>query len=152
ECPTGTDMSTYKAEVLYQSYRGKLRPMAHYVLGFLPQLARLSTPMAPVVNRISRLPGFGQLAKQIGGIDARRSIPQFAATTFRKWWTTTAEAGPRSNRSQTPPPAEAGEPSAGTLTGGSRKTDEVVLLPIPGRTTSPRASSPRPWPCSNTPG
>src|SRR5690625_5870138 len=70
-------MSTYKAEVLYQSYRGKLRPMAHYVLGFLPQLARLSTPMAPVVNRISRLPGFGQLAKQIGGIDARRSIPQF---------------------------------------------------------------------------
>jgi FAD/FMN-containing dehydrogenase/Fe-S oxidoreductase len=128
ECPTGTDMSTYKAEVLYQSYRGKLRPMAHYVLGFLPQLARLSTPMAPVVNRISRLPGFGQLAKRIGGIDARRSIPQFAATTFRKWWTTTAEAGPRSNRSQTPPPAEAGEPSAGTLTGGSRKTDEVVLF------------------------
>src|SRR5699024_10285710 len=30
--------------------------------------------------------------------------------------------------SQTPPPAEAGEPSAGTLTGGSRKTDEVVLF------------------------
>jgi FAD/FMN-containing dehydrogenase/Fe-S oxidoreductase len=128
ECPTGTDMSTYKAEVLYQTYRGKLRPMAHYVLGFLPQLARLSTPLAPVVNRISRLPGFGQLAKRIGGIDARRSIPQFAATTFRKWWTTTAEAGPRSSRSQTHPPAEAGEPSAGTPTGGSRKTDEVILF------------------------
>src|SRR5699024_6573839 len=47
---------------------------------------------------------------------------------FRKWWTTTAEAAPRSSRSQTPPPAEAGDPSAGTLTGGSRKTDEVVLF------------------------
>src|SRR5699024_5046984 len=112
ECTTGTDMSTYKAAVLYQSYRGKLRPMAHYVLGFLPQLARLSTPMAPVVNRIWRCPGFGLLRKRIGSVDARRSLPQSAATTFRKWWTTTAEAAPRSNRSQTPPPAEAGEPSA----------------------------------------
>ena len=94
ECPTGTDMATYKAEVLYQSYRGKLRPMKHYSLGFLPQLARLITPLAPVVNRVSGLPGLTTVAKRMAGIDVRRSIPQFASTTFRKWWTTTAEAGP----------------------------------------------------------
>ncbi|SDR74964.1 FAD/FMN-containing dehydrogenase [Brevibacterium siliguriense] len=96
ECPTGTDMSTYKAEVLHQSYKGRLRPMKHYSLGFLPQLARLITPLAPAVNRVSGLPGLTTLAKKMAGIDVRRSIPQFASTTFRKWWTTTTEAAPRS--------------------------------------------------------
>ena len=96
ECPTGTDMSTYKAEVLHQSYQGRLRPMKHYSLGFLPQLARLVTPLAPVVNRVSGLPGLTTLAKKMAGIDVRRSIPQFASTTFRKWWTTAAEAAPKS--------------------------------------------------------
>lgn len=96
ECPTGTDMSTYKAEVLHQTYQGRLRPMKHYSLGFLPQLARLVTPVAPVLNKVSGLPGLTTLAKKMAGIDVRRSIPQFASTTFRKWWTTTAEAAPKS--------------------------------------------------------
>ena len=96
ECPTGTDMSTYKAEVLHQTYKGRLRPMKHYSLGFLPQLARLVTPVAPVLNKVSGLPGLTTLAKKMAGIDVRRSIPQFASTTFRKWWTTTAEAAPKS--------------------------------------------------------
>ena len=95
ECPTGTDMSTYKAEVLHQTYKGRLRPMKHYSLGFLPQLARLVTPVAPVLNKVSGLPGLTTLAKKMAGIDVRRSIPQFASTTFRKWWTTSAEAAPK---------------------------------------------------------
>lgn len=92
ECPTGTDMATYKAEVLHQSYTGRLRPMKHYALGFLPQLARLATPVAPLVNRVSGLPGLTTVAKRMAGIDVRRSIPQFASTTFRTWWSTCAEA------------------------------------------------------------
>ncbi|WP_429860956.1 FAD-binding and (Fe-S)-binding domain-containing protein [Brevibacterium spongiae] len=128
ECPTGTDMSTYKAEVLYQSYKGKVRPMKHYSLGFLPQLARLVTPVAPVLNRVSGLPGLTTLAKRMAGIDVRRSIPQFAATTFRKWWTTTAEA-----RAESDSPARS---AGGALSGaesqtgaaGARPTAEVVLF------------------------
>ena len=72
ECPTGTDMATYKAEVLYQSYKGRLRPIKHYSLGFLPQLARVITPLAPVVNRVSGLPGLTSVAKKMAGIDVRR--------------------------------------------------------------------------------
>ena len=117
ECPTGTDMSTYKAEVLHQTYKGRLRPMKHYSLGFLPQLARLVTPLAPVVNRVSGLPGLTALAKKMAGIDVRRSIPQFASTTFRKWWTTTAEAAPKSR-------ANAESPAAASL----RPNAEVVLF------------------------
>lgn len=121
ECPTGTDMSTYKAEVLHQTYQGRLRPMKHYSLGFLPQLARLITPLAPVVNRVSGLPGLTTLAKKMAGIDVRRSIPQFASTTFRKWWTTTAaEAAPGSrtnaeSRSKAESPAKASSPASDSL-------------------------------------
>ena len=117
ECPTGTDMSTYKAEVLHQTYKGRLRPMKHYSLGFLPQLARLVTPVAPVLNKVSGLPGLTTLAKKMAGIDVRRSIPQFASTTFRKWWTTTAEAAPKSR-------ANAESPAAASL----RPNAEVVLF------------------------
>ncbi|MCM1012950.1 FAD-binding and (Fe-S)-binding domain-containing protein [Brevibacterium sp. XM4083] len=95
ECPTGTDMATYKAEVLHQSYRGRLRPRSHYSLGFLPQLARAVTPLASLVNRVARLPGIGTVGKRLAGIDSRRTIPVFAPTTFRSWWShrDTARAG-----------------------------------------------------------
>lgn len=121
ECPTGTDMSTYKAEVLHQSYKGRLRPMKHYSLGFLPQLARLVTPVAPVLNRVSGLPVLSTVAKRISGIDVRRSIPQFASTTFRKWWQgARAGAVPADSRTG----AEAGAQSGA----GTSKTAEVVLF------------------------
>lgn len=118
ECPTGTDMATYKAEVLYQSYRGKVRPMKHYSLGFLPQLARLITPLAPVVNRVSGLPGLTTVAKKMAGIDVRRSIPQFASTTFRKWWKTSGDT-----------PAEVEPTEVGpAAVGSAAKTREVILF------------------------
>ena len=41
DCPTGIDMATYKAEVLHQTYRRRLRPRSHYALGWLPRWARL---------------------------------------------------------------------------------------------------------------
>ncbi|MGO3023502.1 MAG: FAD-binding and (Fe-S)-binding domain-containing protein [Brevibacterium sp.] len=128
ECPTGTDMSTYKAEVLYQSYKGKLRPIKHYSLGFLPQLARLITPLAPAVNRVSGLPGLTTLAKRMAGIDVRRSIPQFAYTTFRKWWATTAEAAPKSHS-----PAES-----------RSKAESRSSAESPGADSSPASDSLRP--------
>lgn len=132
ECPTGTDMSTYKAEVLYQSYKGKLRPMKHYSLGFLPQLARLVTPVAPVLNRVSGLPGLSTVAKRISGIDVRRSIPQFAATTFRRWWTSSAEAESRSGADAAPSAKaqNSGAQSSGAQSSGAQ-SDELRLVPRP---------------------
>jgi FAD/FMN-containing dehydrogenase len=43
ECPAGVDMASYKAEVLYQAYRRRLRPRSHYALGWLPRWARLAS-------------------------------------------------------------------------------------------------------------
>ncbi|MFB9775821.1 FAD-binding and (Fe-S)-binding domain-containing protein [Brevibacterium otitidis] len=86
ECPTGTDMATYKAEVLNQSYRGRVRPLDHYVLGWLPDLAKLASPIAALANLPQRLPPLGKLAKKTANIDTRRNIPTFTHLPFTRWF------------------------------------------------------------------
>src|SRR4029078_9566404 len=63
DCPTGVDMASYKAEVLYQSYRGRLRPRSHYVLGRLPQWGDLAAPAPPGAN--------GLVSTELGGRGGR---------------------------------------------------------------------------------
>ncbi|HEY7271977.1 MAG TPA: FAD-linked oxidase C-terminal domain-containing protein, partial [Actinoplanes sp.] len=85
DCPTGIDMAAYKAEVLHQSYRRRLRPRSHYSLGWLPRWSRLASRMPRLANRLIALPGLRQMSLYLAGVDSRRSIPAFANTTFRKW-------------------------------------------------------------------
>ncbi len=85
DCPTGIDMATYKAEVLYQSYKGRLRPVTHYSLGWLPRWARLASKAPRVVNAALGSPAAG-LGKRLAGIDPRRDPPRFATRTFRRWF------------------------------------------------------------------
>ena len=65
DCPAGVDMATYKAEVLYQRYRRRPRPPAHYSLGWLPRWARLASRAPGLANAALRAPvlaGPGQAA------------------------------------------------------------------------------------------
>ena len=57
DCPAGVDMATYKAEVLYQRYRRRPRPAAHYALGWLPRWARLASRAPGAANAALRAPG-----------------------------------------------------------------------------------------------
>jgi FAD/FMN-containing dehydrogenase/Fe-S oxidoreductase len=86
DCPAGVDMATYKAEVLYQRYRRRPRPPAHYSLGWLPRWARLASHAPGLANAALRNPALAGLAKRLGGIDARRPLPRFAAQSFRAWF------------------------------------------------------------------
>ncbi|HEY8827544.1 MAG TPA: FAD-linked oxidase C-terminal domain-containing protein [Jatrophihabitantaceae bacterium] len=86
DCPAGVDMATYKAEALHQRYRRRLRPPSHYALGWLPRWARLATKAPRLANATLRRPTLAALAKRLGGIDARRPLPQFARQTFRAWF------------------------------------------------------------------
>jgi Fe-S oxidoreductase len=96
DCPTGVDMATYKAEVLYQRYRRRPRPPAHYSLGWLPRWARPASRAPGLTNAALSTPGLAGLARRLGGIDARRPLPRFAAPTFRAWFgrRPTPAAGP----------------------------------------------------------
>ncbi|WP_017546246.1 FAD-binding and (Fe-S)-binding domain-containing protein [Nocardiopsis prasina] len=84
DCPVNVDMASYKAEFLHQHYKGRVRPAAHYSMGWLPVLARLAS-LAPVeANRMVRLPGVSSLAKRMAGVAAERDLPAFARTTFTR--------------------------------------------------------------------
>jgi FAD/FMN-containing dehydrogenase/Fe-S oxidoreductase len=87
DCPTGVDMATYKAEVLHQSYRRRVRPRAHYTLGRLPRWADLAARAPRVVNAVLSSRLGGALAKWSAGMDQRRELPPFARRTFRQAWT-----------------------------------------------------------------
>jgi Fe-S oxidoreductase len=79
-------MATYKAEVLYQRYRRRPRPPAHYSLGWLPRWARLASRAPGLANAVLHAPALAGLAKRAGGIDPRRPLPRFAPQTFRAWF------------------------------------------------------------------
>jgi Fe-S oxidoreductase len=85
ECPTGVDMASYKAEVLYQRYRHRPRPAAHYSLGWLPVWARLAARAPRLANAVLSGP-LAPVLKRAGGIDSRRPLPAFAPRTFRQWF------------------------------------------------------------------
>ena len=94
DCPAGVDMATYKAEVLYQRYRRRLRPAAHYSLGWLPRWAGLASRAPGLANAALRRPALAGLARRLGGIDARRPLPRFAGQSFRDWFTGRAGSRP----------------------------------------------------------
>ncbi|RKT88321.1 FAD/FMN-containing dehydrogenase [Saccharopolyspora antimicrobica] len=85
DCPVDVDMATYKAEFLHQHYRRRPRPAAHYSMGFLPLWLRLGRHAPQLVNRVLSGP-LAPLLKRLGGIDARREVPELAARTLQAWW------------------------------------------------------------------
>ncbi|WP_241983260.1 FAD-binding and (Fe-S)-binding domain-containing protein [Cryobacterium tagatosivorans] len=95
DCPAGVDMAAYKSEVLHRSYQGRLRPISHYTLGWMPRWARLATRFGPIANAAISIRGVEKFALFVGGMDTRRSIPRFARTPFRSWWRRRAAAVPR---------------------------------------------------------
>lgn len=78
ECPVGVDMATYKAEFLHQRFRGRIRPRAHYSMGWLPVWLGLARQAPRFANRLLSFPPFRVLAKRAGGIDPRRGLPRLA--------------------------------------------------------------------------
>ncbi|HEU5268605.1 MAG TPA: FAD-linked oxidase C-terminal domain-containing protein, partial [Jatrophihabitans sp.] len=86
DCPAGVDMASYKAEVLYQRYRHRPRPAAHYALGWLPRWTRLAGRAPGLANAALRPAPLAALAKRAAGIDRRRPLPRFAGQSFRRWF------------------------------------------------------------------
>jgi Fe-S oxidoreductase len=72
DCPVDVDMATYKAEFLHHHYKRRLRPAAHYSMGWLPLWLRLG-----LVNRLTAR--FGRF----GGLAPERRIPSVARRSFR---------------------------------------------------------------------
>lgn len=109
DCPAGVDMAAYKAEVTHRRYEGKLRPVNHYVLGWLPRWARLVSSFSPLAHLANGILGVRPIAKavlSIGGMDSRRKMVSFAPVPFRTWYRKNRRVDVRSADGQTvAPPA-----------------------------------------------
>ncbi len=100
ECPVNVDMATYKSEFLHRFYAKRLRPMAHYTMGWLPVLTRIlhAVPGAAVAaNALLRLKPVEKLVKRLGGIEPTRTMITFAPESLQRWFAkrpkSTAAAG-----------------------------------------------------------
>ncbi|MFB9376905.1 FAD-binding and (Fe-S)-binding domain-containing protein [Kineococcus gynurae] len=93
DCPAGVDMPTYKAEFFDKFYKGRLRPMNHYLLGWLPRWSRLAALAPRVVNALTGVRALARVAKAVGGVDQRRPLPAFAEQTFRQWFDARVRSG-----------------------------------------------------------
>ncbi|MDO5034709.1 MAG: FAD-binding and (Fe-S)-binding domain-containing protein [Actinomycetaceae bacterium] len=88
DCPAGIDMAKYRSEVFYRRYKGKLRPLPHYLLGQLPKWTRLTATIpgvAALANAAMSLNALRKLAFKIAGIDSRREMPHLQNHLFNKW-------------------------------------------------------------------
>jgi Fe-S oxidoreductase len=88
DCPVNVDMATYKAEFLHQHYKGRLRPRAHYSMGWLPVWARLAVIAPGLINTAARAPYVSSVLKRIAGVAPQRDLPVFAPQRFTDWFRT----------------------------------------------------------------
>jgi Fe-S oxidoreductase len=112
DCPTHTDMASYKAEFLSHYYEQHARPLQAHSMGRIGEWAPLAMKAPGLVNGLGGLPFFSGLTKKLAGIAAQRSLPRFAQRSFRAQF----DALQRGRRD----PAR---------TSGTRRGDPVILFP-----------------------
>ncbi|EPD33445.1 hypothetical protein HMPREF9306_00985 [Propionimicrobium lymphophilum ACS-093-V-SCH5] len=79
DCPTGVDMAWYKSNVLNEAFSGRIRPINHYSLGWLPRWGRLVTSLRIgwLGNFFLQTPGLKHVIRAVAGVDQRRPLPRF---------------------------------------------------------------------------
>jgi Fe-S oxidoreductase len=112
DCPTHTDMASYKAEFLSHYYEHRARPMRAHSMGRIGEWAPLAMKAPSLVNALGGFPVLSVLVKSVGGIATQRALPRFARRSFRAQF----DALQRGRRN----PADAG---------GMRCGDPVILFP-----------------------
>ncbi len=112
DCPTHTDMASYKAEFFSHYYESHARPLHAHAMGRIGEWAPLAMKAPRLVNAMTRLPVLSYALKMISGIAVERPLPQFAPRSFCAEF----DALQRARRD----PAREG---------GVRRGDPVVLFP-----------------------
>jgi Fe-S oxidoreductase len=86
ECPSNVDMAKLKYEFLHHYHEANGLPLRNRLFGRIETLSRWGSRLAPLSNMIASSRANRWLMQRLAGIDARRPLPAFAATTFEKWF------------------------------------------------------------------
>jgi len=84
DCPTHTDMASYKAEFLSHYYERHARPRQAYSMGRIGEWAPLAARAPRLANFLTQTPGLAAIAKRVAGVATQRSLPRFAVTPFKE--------------------------------------------------------------------
>ncbi|WP_062077825.1 FAD-binding and (Fe-S)-binding domain-containing protein [Demequina globuliformis] len=84
DCPSGIDMAAYKSEALHRTYQGKIRPVTHYSIGWLPRWLKVIGLAPRLINTLLKPAWIQKAAVSMAGMDTRRHLPTFSATPFRR--------------------------------------------------------------------
>ena len=82
DCPTHTDMASYKAEFLSHHYETEPRPPQARSMGRIGEWAPLAAKAPWLVNMASQWPVLSTVSKLVAGVATQRRLPRFAARPF----------------------------------------------------------------------
>ena len=86
ECPSNVDLAKLKAEFQQAYYAKRTRPLGHTLVKNVHRLSPMGARFAGLSNWIARRSFTRGLLQGLAGIDRRRSLPEFHAEHFRKWF------------------------------------------------------------------
>ena len=139
DCPAGVDMARYRSEALFRTYRGRMRPLSHYTLGWLPRLTRVTARvpgLATIANAVMSVSPLRSLAFRLIGLDPRRGMPALQSGTFTAW------ARRRSLLADSVPASASSDAVSDTRERGGATASSMADSPI---VSGPRDPSGRPY-------
>ena len=158
DCPAGVDMARYRSEALFRTYRGRMRPLSHYTLGWLPRLTRVTARvpgLATVANAIMSIAPLRSLAFRMIGLDPRRGMTALQSGTFTAWARrhsllaggVPSSVSPGSVSGSSDPVSGSSDPVSGSSTPASEARERggvpASSTPASSMTASPILSGPR---------
>nr|WP_206002298.1 FAD-binding and (Fe-S)-binding domain-containing protein [Paraburkholderia antibiotica] len=84
DCPTHTDMASYKSEFLSHYYERHRRPRQAWFMGRIGAWAPWAARVPRLANFLMSAPGLSALGKWVAGVAPARALPKFATTTYRQ--------------------------------------------------------------------
>jgi FAD/FMN-containing dehydrogenase/Fe-S oxidoreductase len=87
DCPTHTDMASYKAEFLSHYYERRPRPRQAWSMGRIGDWAPVAAAVPRIANFMTSAPLLASVSKWIAGVASDRDLPKFAETGFRRSFT-----------------------------------------------------------------
>jgi Fe-S oxidoreductase len=86
ECPSNVDMSTLKAEFLFQYYKNHQFPIRSYVFSYINSLNKIGSVLPSLYNYILTQKYISSINKSFLGIHPKRSLPKINNISLHQWY------------------------------------------------------------------
>lgn len=86
ECPSGIDMTKYKAEFLQWYYDQTRPPLRARMIANISRIFAVFSHCPNLFNAIARQPFLAHTIQRMTGFSTKRPLPRLSTTTLRKWY------------------------------------------------------------------